>query len=161
MAALPPLAIASLVVSSVSAAYAAYAQRQAGNFQAEVAKRNAEMQEVQAKDAEARGLEEGVRVALAGGHTRGAIRAGFGASGVTVNEGSALDVLADAALYGELDKQTVRANAAREAFAFRVGAGNYLAQANLARSSGRTGAASTLLTGASQFAGDYYRYRKT
>lgn len=150
-------ATVTLVISLVGTAYAAYAQKQAGNFQAAIARRNAEANEKAARDAAARGLNEGVKTALAGGQVRGAIRAGFGASGVEVTSGSPLDVLSDAAMFNELDKQTTKSNAEREAYGLRVGAGNYLAQSSADRATGRNAAAGTVLSGTASAYGDYYR----
>jgi len=150
-----------LVISLVGTAYGAYAQKQAGDFQAAIAKRNADAKEQEARDAQARGLNEGVDIALKGGQVRGAIKAGFGASGVETTSGSALDVLSDAAMFTELDKQTAKSNADREAFALRVGAGNYLAQSSADKSSGRNAAAGTILTGTSSAVGNYYQAKAT
>ena len=150
------VAIVGVVASAAGAAYSAYAQKQAGDFQAAIAKRNADAAEKAARDAAERGLNEGVRVGLVGGATRGAIRAGFGASGVDVGTGSPLDILSDAAMFNELDKQTARSNASREAFSARFQAGNYLAQGSLDKTRGRSNAAGTILSGAAQAYGDYY-----
>jgi len=152
-------ATAATIMTVMATLYAAYAQKQASDFQAAVAKRNADAQNEMARDAAARGLNEGVRVGLAGGAVRGAMRAGFGASGVEVGSGSPLDVLSDAAMFNELDKQTAKSNAEREAYALRVGAGNYLAQSEIDRRRGTMAATGTILSGSAQVAGDYLRYR--
>lgn len=156
-----PVAVqaAALAISAAAGAYAAYAQKQAGDFQAAIAKRNADAEEKAAQDAQARGLNEGVAQALKGGQARGAIRAGFGASGVELTSGSPLDVLSDAAMFNELDKQTIKANAEREAYSHRVGAGNYLAQAGADKATGRNAAIGTVLTTGSQVAGDWYKLK--
>jgi hypothetical protein len=155
----PAIPIISLVVGIAGTAYSAYAQKQAGDFQSAMEKRNAEAAERAARDAAARGLNEGVKAALAGGQVRGAIRAGFGASGVEVTSGSPLDVLSDAAMFNELDKQTIANNAEREAHGFRLQAGNYLAQASASRSAGRSNAAGTILSGTASTLGNYYQMR--
>lgn len=148
--------VITLVVSSVATAYSVYAQQQASSLQDAIAKRNADAAEKAARDAEARGLNEGVKVGLAGGVTRGALRAGVGASGVEVGSGSALDVLSDAAMFNELDKQTTQDNARREAAGFLNQKGNFLLQNQLDQSSASSGQIGTLLTGASSAAGNYY-----
>ncbi len=156
-AAAPIIAIVGTVVST---AYAAYAQKAAGDFQAAIARRNAENQEAMARDAAARGLNEGVRVALIGGHVRGEARAAYGASGISLASGSPLDVLGDIAMFNELDKQTARSNANREAFTYRAQAGNFTAQAKADTATGTNQAIGTLLTGAGTVAGDYYRLNR-
>jgi hypothetical protein len=148
---------AAIVMTVISTAYAAYAQKAAGDFQAAIAKRNADAATAMARDAAARGLNEGVKIGLVGGATRGAIRAGFGASGVELTSGSPLDVLSDAAMFNELDKQTAKSNSEREQYALRTQAGNYLAQGQLDQMKGNYGAVGSLLSGASSLTGDYYR----
>jgi hypothetical protein len=152
----PAIPIITLVASLAATAYSAYAQNQASSFQAAIAKRNAEAAERAARDAAARGLNEGVKLSLAAGQARGAVRAGFGASGVELTSGSPLDVLSDAAMFTELDKQTLRSNAEREAAGFRVQSGNYLAQGSAARAEGRNAAFGTVLGGTSSAFGNYY-----
>ena len=152
----PAIPIVTLVASLAATAYTAQAQAQAGKFQAQIAKRNAEAQEKAARDAQARGLNEGVRLAMAAGQVRGAARAGFGTSGVELTSGSALDVLSDHAMFTELDKQSTKANAEREAYSMRVQAGNYLAQGQADRASGNNAAIGTVIGGTSSAAGNYY-----
>ena len=152
----PAIPIISLVASLAATAYSAQAQSKAASFQNAIAKRNAEAQERAARDAQARGLNEGVRLAMAAGQVRGAARAGFGASGVELTSGSALDVLSDHAMFTELDKQTAKSNAEREAYGMRVQAGNYLAQGQADLATGRNAAIGTVLSGVSSAAGNYY-----
>jgi len=148
--------IVTLVTSLAATAYSAQAQSQAGKFQAAIARRNAEAQEKAARDAQARGLNEGVRLAMAAGQVRGAARAGFGTSGVELTSGSALDVLSDHAMFSELDKQSVKANAERESYGMHVQAGNYLAQGRADRATGNNAAIGTVIGGVSSAAGNYY-----
>jgi len=148
--------IVTLVTSLAATAYTAQAQSKAGKFQAQIAQRNAEAAAQAARDAQARGLNEGVRMAMAAGQVRGAARAGFGTSGVELTSGSALDVLSDHAMFTELDKQSTKANAEREAYGSLVQAGNYLAQGRADAATGRNAAIGTVIGGTSQAAGNYY-----
>jgi hypothetical protein len=148
---------AAVVIEVIAAVAGAYAAKQQGDFQRAVAKRNADLQTQAARDAQARGLAEGTRVALAGGYVLGAKRAALGASGVTVNSGSPLESIADQALFTKLDVETTRSNATREAFGYEAGAINSRIGGNYARKSGTLNATSTLLTGAVGAYGDYYR----
>lgn len=134
MAAFTALAIAGLVSAGVNA-YGQYkagkAQKkaavaagehaqEASESQAELSDWNASIADLQATDAIARGAEQesrfrqGVRVMV------GAQRAGLAASNVDVGFGSAVDVQADASFLGELDALTIRTNAAREAWGYKV-----------------------------------------
>lgn len=82
----------------------------------------------------------------------GAIGADQAASGVDVNTGSAVDTRQSAAELGQLDALTIRSDASRKAYGYRVAAQNetaqaniYKSQANAARYSGYLDAFSSLL----------------
>jgi hypothetical protein len=112
------------------------AQRRAAESQAELLDFNAQVADLQAVDATARGLQEesrfrqGVRVMI------GSQRAGIAAGGIDVGYGSAVDVQADAAMLGELDALTIRQNAAREAWGYKVEAADTRQRAKIARTEG-------------------------
>lgn len=160
MATLGAPAIAAIVTTIASTAYAAYAQKEASDFQAAQMRRNAEAAEAAARDEAKRGFNEEVKISLVGGATRGSIRAGYAASGIDVASGSPLDILSDAAMFTELDKQTARSNTKRAQYALRTQAGNFLAGARAARYEGYSDAAGTILAGAARVGGDYYSYTK-
>ena len=144
-----------------AAGRAGEAQRAAAESGAELQEYNAQVAELQAKDALERGAEQesGFRMQVRG--AVGAQRAGFAAGNIDVSSGSAVDVQADAAFLGELDALTIRTNAAREAWGFKVQASDLRQRAQIARregvyleAAGRTqaqaaylGAAGTLLGG--------------
>lgn len=155
-----PLTAAIPVITAVTAAigvaYGVYAQQQASAFQTKIARRNSDAADQAARDASARGLNEGVKVGLAGGAARGSQRAAFGASGVVAGSGSSLDVLSDIAMFNELDKETAQSNAEREAFGFTTKGQNIRLQAGADRAAARYDSAGTILTGASSIAGNYY-----
>lgn len=148
----------TLFATVAALAASAYQQEQQGEFQKKVQQRNADAEEKAARDAEARGLNEGVNAGLVGGAQRGAIRAEFGASGLDVGSGSALDVLSDVAMMTELNKRTAQANASREADFHRLRAGDYLAQGELSRRRGSYDAFGTVLGGSASVYGNYLRF---
>src|SRR5688572_21516346 len=80
---------------------------------------NAQVAEESAKDATARGQDEAAKQAAMTRGVIGSQRAGFAGQNVDVNQGSAVDVQADAAYLGELDRQTILNNAAREALGYK------------------------------------------
>lgn len=163
-------------------AYGMYAQgqqaKQMGEYQAVVAANNAitagynaDIQERAASDAEARGRIEEQQQRLRVKQAIGQQRSALAASGVQVDTGSALDVVADTSMFGEMDALTIRSNAEREAYGNRVNAFNYRAQgqnfmaegalsrlagSNAARN-GMWGAGATLLSGAGQIGMNYAR----
>ena len=100
---IPYIAAAFSVIGTISAMRAAEKQgeaaEQAGQFNAAVATRNSQVAVDQSNmDAERQRRETAQR--------QGVIRAGYGASGITV-EGSPLDILESSAALGELDRQTI------------------------------------------------------
>lgn len=137
------------------------AQRRAAEKQADIMDFNAQVADVQARDAIERGAQDesrfrqGVRLMI------GEQRANIAAGNIDVGYGSAVDVQADAAYLGELDAHTIRQNAQREAWGFRVQATDLRKRARVARQEGvvlaeagraaasatRIGALSNVLTG--------------
>lgn len=144
------MAFAPLIIAGVGAGISAVAQwkagtqarkageaqRRASEKQAEIIDFNAHVADVQAQDAVERGRQEesrfrqGVRLMV------GEQRAGFAASGVDVGYGSAVDVQGDAAYLGELDALTIRQNAQREAWGFKVQAAENRMRARVVRQEG-------------------------
>ena len=98
---------------------------------------NANVADLQAQDAIERGAEAESRFRAQIRGTIGAQRAGMAANNIDVSFGSAVDVQGDAAFLGELDALTIRTNAAREAWGFKVQATNYRKQAEIARQGGQ------------------------
>ena len=163
------IAIASMVATGVGTvmqmaaqSHAASAQAAQANYQAQVADNNRITAERLAVDAEQRGEIEVRRHRQQVEQLKGRQVAALAASGVDVASGSPLDVLADTAGLGALDQQTIRDNAAREAWRFRVDAANQGAQAGLFRNqaaNASSGAVGTLLTGIGGVADRWWRYR--
>jgi len=112
------------------------AQQRASDSQAELAEFNAEVAALQAEDALKRGTEEEQRFRSTIRGTIGAQRAGFAAGNIDVGYGSAVDVQADAATLGELDALTIRTNAAREAWGYKVAESDLRRRAEIARKEG-------------------------
>ena len=132
-----------------SAAFGAYGQMQQADYHSQVAKNNAIIADQQATDALKRGEEDERQHRLRVEALKGEQRSALAANGVILDDGSALDILADTAEQGELDALTIRNNAEREAYGHRVQAGNFRSEASAAKSSGYMSAGSTLLSGAS------------
>lgn len=144
------LGIAAIAMVAAGAATGAYAQYKAGQVQNEMAKRNAAMARQAAADAKERGAREEEKVRRRTSALIGRQRAIIGGSGLSLESGSALNVLADTEMLGELDAQTVQNNAAREAFGYEVQAQNFVFEGELAEFAGNWGAVSTLFQGAGQ-----------
>jgi hypothetical protein len=136
----------TLAAAGVGTAIDIAAKVKAGNDQKQTDEYNASVEDALAQDALTRGQldEQKLRAQIRG--TIGRQRAGFAGQGVDVGVGSAVDAQADAGYLGELDAQTVRANAAREAFGHTVNATNFRNAGQVAQTTSRFGAADTALT---------------
>jgi hypothetical protein len=156
---------------------AGQAQQRAADANAGVEDFNAQVAELQAADAEQRGALDAARFARQVRGLIGTQRASFAASGVDVGFGSAVDVQADAAYLGKEDEATIRLNAQREAFGYRVAAidsrqradilrrgGADAVQAGLAaadaqRTAGTLGAVNTIVSGAGSLLAARYGFQ--
>lgn len=112
------------------------AQQEAAESQAALADYNAAVAELQAKDAIARGAEDEQRFRSSVRVLIGSQVASQAASNIDVGFGSAVDVQADAAELGELDALTIRTNAAREAWGYKVQAEDLRRRGEIARKEG-------------------------
>jgi hypothetical protein len=128
-----------------SGALAAASQIEAANAAEDVARYNASIRSIQARDAVERGELEEREFRRRASRVLGAQRAAFGASGVQLDSGSPLDVLEDTAATAELDALTIRSNAQREAFAFEAGATAFRNEADNVRRLGQLQATGTIL----------------
>lgn len=126
-----------------------------------MAEYNARVSEVQADDAIARGREEEQRHRKAVRGLIGSQRAALAASGVDVNAGNAVDIQADSAEMGELDALTIRTNAAREAWGFKVGAAVERQRGANARAEGNAQALGTIVSAAGSYANNRWGFGST
>jgi hypothetical protein len=128
----------------------AYQQSQAAKasmeYQSAVARNNATTAEYQAQDAIKRGqlaeTDQRRRTAM----LKGTQTARLAANGLDISEGSALQILSDTDWMGEQDALTVRDNANREAWGYRVQGQNAQSNSDMLRSSAN--AQNPLLSGA-------------
>jgi hypothetical protein len=139
-----------LVVMGVSYAVSAWQSHKAGqaaeeagakaqeasNSQSDLSIYNSRVAELQAQDAIERGAEEESRFRTSVRGVIGTQRAGIAAGNIDVAYGSAVDVQADAAYLGELDALTIRTNATREAWGFKVEAEDLRKRAEIMRKEG-------------------------
>jgi hypothetical protein len=162
------VSLAATAIGTVVSAQQAQAQGQAqanqAAYQAAVARNNQVLSERAAEDAIQRGGVEESRSRMETARLIGRQRAALAASGQVVDTGSALNITADTAGLGELDAQTIRSNAEREAYNLRIQGSGFGSEATLREMSGRQALtdakfnmAGTLLSGigsgASSFSG--------
>lgn len=139
----PIMMMAGAAISAAGAIQQANAEKSAASY-------NATLKERDAQIATAQATQEAQQVRWASARAQGALMAGYGASGVTTDEGSPLDVLANSASQAKLDEETVLYRA-------KLKSTGYLSDAALSRFAGKTAeqqgplkAASYLLGGAGQ-----------
>lgn len=162
--------IALLAAGAAATAYGVYesgqARKDAANYQVAVARNNQAVSEDYAKLELARGqrMEEAKRMETA--QRQGAIRAAVAANGLDVNSGSPLRLQEDTAMLGEYDALTIRSNAERSAYGYRVQGTNYAAQAQLngmeasnASRAGTLGAWSSIIGGAAGVSGKWSKWQ--
>jgi hypothetical protein len=142
---------AAQLIGGTSSLANGYSQSQAykmqGRFQKQLAGENAQLAELQAKDAEIRSASEVGKVALRATAMTGAQRASFGNQGVDVNVGSAAAIQADTAGMSALDQLTIRNNAARQAWGYGVQGMTDTYQGKMSMLAAQGNANSTMLTG--------------
>jgi len=145
-----------------SRAQAAYA-----NYQAQVARNNAIIEQQNAELAIRQGQVAEEQQYQQTGQRMGAIVAQQAASGVNPNSGSALDVRTSTAEMGELNALTVRYNSQLQARNAMIGAMSYGAQAGLLQSqagfdttAGYLNMGSSLLGGAGSVANRWLQYNQ-
>lgn len=159
------LGYAALAASAVGAGVSAYsaheqgqAQAAAAAYQAQVAKNNQTIAQQYAANATARGNALAAEKQREVSAKEGMVRAAVGASGLDPNApgSSALRLQEDTARLGALDVETIRNNAAREAYGYQVQGVSFAAQAGLlesesenAATAGSLGAFSSIVGGAS------------
>lgn len=161
-------ALGTMVAGGIGETYAAYrksaAEKTGYEYQSKVAKSNEQIAEFQAADALTRGAATVQAIQLKKGQTLGTQQAIFGSRNVALDEGSALNILADTSFMGARDEAIAVDNAAKEAWALRVQAGNYASNAEFIRKRGEaqspgTDAASTALAATGRVASSWYAMR--
>jgi len=151
--------------SGIAGAFAeADALKQRAKFQAQQLEFNTKVAELQAEDAIAQGDQDAAALQRKARQLRGSQRAAFGASGVEVNSGSALSVQSDTEDMADIDAMTIKLNAARKAWGFKVDAVNSFAQSTLNSVAAENSARTTLLTNGIKSIGgagkNYYEYKR-
>lgn len=140
----------------LGAAVSAYGQIQAGKAAQQSAEYNAKVSGLMATDALSRGEAAEEKARREQGQFAGDQRASLAARGLDLNRGSPLAIQSDTAKLGDLDAETIRIDARREA----VG---YLNQQTLQKMEGANakrasfiGAFGTVLGGARQVSDQWY-----
>lgn len=156
-----PVTIA-YAVAAAAAAYGAYSASESSKAQAEyqsdMAANQAKVSKYQADDAIVRGGEEAIKASREAERMRGTQVARLASNGLDISSGTPLSILEDTMYFGQQDANTIRNNAAREAWGYTTQAGAQTGSsqmfASVAKSQNSGVAAGTsLLSSAGQYAG--------
>ena len=161
------VAVGASALSAYGQIQAGQAAKQAGDYNAAIARNNQIIAERQAEDAVKRGDIAADEQRRKTARVLGAQKAAIGASGVALDSGTPMDIFGDTAAFGELDALTIKSNAARDAYGYQVQGMNFEAEGAMARTRGTNAqrasyiqAGSTLLGGAAQGGDMYMRYTR-
>lgn len=116
-------------------------------YQAKMLEINKQFAEFQGEDAIKRGEKTVIDYNQKLSQLMGTQRTSYAGQGVSVGEGSAAQVAEDTAVRGAQDVVTIRSNAWREAWGYRVQAMDLQGQADLTRMGGQFQSRQSLLTG--------------
>ena len=125
----------------------------AADQQADALGYNEKVAKLQAEDAKARGHLDVLRLRLDLRKLIGSQRVQAAAQGIAIDDGSALQAQTDAAFMAELDAETIRNNAAREAWGYQVQAHKFATQAQQVKAAATNNAIAGLLGAGAQVAG--------
>lgn len=152
-------------MDAVGAYGQAAGQKSLLSYEANLADINAGLAERAAKTELLRGQFEEQKARLAAAQAKSSARVSMAAGNIDLGEGSALNALTSHDVIGEIDANTIKANAVRSAWGYRVQATNYgnealMKRANASAISPGMAASSSLLGGAGQVAGSWYSTSK-
>lgn len=139
----------------VSALVSANAQKNQAAANQAIADQNAAVAESQAQDAVKRGDQEASAAMRRARALAGAQRAGFSARGIDITDGTAADILDQTDFFGQIDAETARTNAKKEAWNLRARKRGYEIESSA--SNPNAAFSNSLLSSAGSVAGSWYR----
>lgn len=154
---------AGVVVGAIGAASTQRHTNRALRSQANIARLNAQMMMDDYYATLRAGEKEVQKVTMAAGRTKSAQKAALAANGIQLGVGSAAEQVATTDLLKELEVNQISSNYLSQAWGYRRQAVNFEGQALSAEAgmmSSGSAAAHTLLSGASQVAGNYLLYKE-
>lgn len=149
------LMAASAVIGLVGTGVSVHGQRQAAKANAQIAEQNARLAEQDAATARAMGDRESQQQTWRMRALEGQQRAAIAAQGIDAQIGTPLEILGESAMFGEVDQQAIRLNAARQAWGFNAQATSIRNQSRVDQASSRMNQYGTILSGLSSAAGAY------
>lgn len=167
------MALTSLAASAAGAGmsvagsyYETLGRKYALNLQARLDEVNAKIAEGQARDSLQRGEREEQNLRLSTAQLKSTQTANIAANGVDLTSESAAAILTSTDVMGEIDANTIKANALREAWGHRMEAVNLRGSAATNRATAKAlspvgAAVGTLLTEASKVGSSYYGFKES
>lgn len=157
--------IAGGAMSTIGAYSQAQAQRSLLTSQANIDDINARLSDAAAQSARESGSRQVQASRLATARLKSSQRASLAANGVDLSVGSAAEQLTSTDVLGEMDANTLEANALRSAWGYRMQGVNYRNDALMRRAGADAispwlAAGSSLLTSAGNVAASWYNYKK-
>ena len=149
----------ALTTAVASGALAAKGQYDQGQIAKQTGRNNQIMAEYAAQDAIKRGDEQANQVAQKARRLKGAQRAAMAAKGLDLDVGTSAELQDQTDFFGEMDQNTSRMNARRDAWSARASGQAALAQGSAAARQGNLSAFSTVLGTAGQVSGKWADYK--
>ena len=156
---------AGAAMGTVGSYYSAQNTKSNLQMQANLADTNAQIAELGAQSALAQGAKEEQRSRLQTTALKKSQRVALAANGVDLGQGSAAELLTSTDLMGDIDANTIKANAVRSAWGYRTQATNYQNQALMDRASAGAispgaGAVASLLGSAGSVGQSWYQFNQ-
>ena len=156
---------AGAAMGTVGSYYSAQNTKSNLQLQANLADTNAQIAELGAQSALAQGAKEEQRSRLQTTALKKSQRVAMAANGVDLGQGSAAEILTSTDLMGDIDANTIKANAVRNAWGYRTQATNYQNQGAMNRASASSispvgGAVSSLLGSAGSVGQSWYQFNQ-
>jgi hypothetical protein len=146
------MGVSAAVIMGATSLYEGYTQGEAakaqGDYQKQMGDLNATLSDRASEEALQRGEKSSNRAIVQGRKSGDAARVASAASGVNPDTGSAADIVSENQDMGLKDALTIKNNAFREAWGYKVEAANSRSRGNFAADAGANEAGNTLLTGA-------------
>lgn len=151
--------------SAVGAFYEAKAQKTGFKTQAAFSDINARLSELTAQTAEHQGAQQEQSSRLQTAKIKSSQKSSMAANGISLGSDTAVNILTTTDLFGEVDANTISANAARSAWGYRTQALNYKNEALMSRASAKginpwLAAGTSLMGSASSIAMSNYKLGK-
>jgi hypothetical protein len=147
-----------IAVTAASTLMSMKAQSDQASTSAGIARNNATMAEYAAADAQRKGEQDAAAVQRKAASLKSSQRVGAAAHGLDVGYGTAGDLQDQTDFFAQEDVNTVRNNAAKDAWGYRAQGQSYQTQARATEHNGQMAVMGTFLGGAGQVADKWYTH---